>query len=99
MNVKNYLTLSRAARQLPGRPAAGTLWRWCRRGLTSRDGRRVYLQHIRIGARIYTRLDWVEEFGNQLAEADLRSQQVAHNNRLCVPSHLEAEEILAKEGL
>lgn len=99
MDAKDYLTLSQAARQVPGRPAAGTLWRWCRRGLKVRDGRHIRLRHVRIGGRLYTTLDWIEEFGRQLAEADIRSQQVAHANRLCVPSHLEAEEMLAEEGL
>ena len=99
MDAKDYLTLSQAARKLPGRPAAGTLWRWCRRGLKVRDGRHVRLRHVRIGGRLYTTLDWIEEFGRQLAEADIEARQVAHPNRLRVPSHREAEELLRKEGL
>jgi len=36
----------------------------------SRAGDRVYLEHIRVGGKVYTRADWLEEFGQTLAEAD-----------------------------
>ena len=100
MDAKPYLTLSQAAKQLPGRPAAGTLWRWCRRGIQVRHSdARVRLQHVRIGGRLYTTVDWLADFGRQLAEADIEARQVAHPNRVRVPSHREAEELLQKEGL
>ena len=64
------LTLSQAAKLVPGRPHASTIWRWCRRGVLSRNGERIRLQHIRMGGKIFTKEIWVEEFGHQLAESD-----------------------------
>ncbi len=66
-----YLTLSQAAQLLPGRPSACAVWRWGRKGIKARGGERVKLQHIRLGGRVYTRSDWLEEFGKRLAEADV----------------------------
>ncbi len=67
---EELLTLTQAAKIAPGRPSSNCLWRWCRRGVLSRAGDRVYLQHIRVGGMVYTRSDWLEEFGQTLAEAD-----------------------------
>jgi hypothetical protein len=67
-----YLTLTEAARIAPGRPAPNCVWRWCRRGVLSRAGERVRLQHVRIGGTIYTTARWLEEFGGKLAEADAK---------------------------
>lgn len=69
MNTE-YLTLGQAARISPGRPSANAVWRWCRKGLRSRGGRRIRLQHVRMGGRIFTTEAWVHEFGQRLAEAD-----------------------------
>ena len=66
-----FITLARAAQAAPGRPSANALWRWCRRGVLARSGERVRLQHIRQGGRVFTRIDWLEEFGKRLAEADV----------------------------
>ncbi len=65
-----YLTLTEVAKLAPGRPTANAVWRWCRRGVLSRGGERVRLQHIRAGGQIFTTLDWLHEFGHKLAEAD-----------------------------
>ena len=54
------------------RPSANCIWRWCRRGVLSRGGERVRLQHVRIGGRVYTTARWLEEFGRRLAEADAK---------------------------
>ena len=66
-----YLTLGQATKIAPGRPSTNCLWRWCRRGVLSRNGRRVHLQHVRLGGRIYTTARWLDEFGRRLADADL----------------------------
>lgn len=66
----DFLTLARAAQAAPGRPSANAMWRWCRRGVLARNGERVRLQHIRQGGRVFTRLDWLAEFGAALAAAD-----------------------------
>lgn len=68
---EDLLTLSQAAKLAPGRPSSNCLWRWCRRGVLSRAGDRVYLQHIRVGGKVYTRAQWLEDFGRTLAEADV----------------------------
>lgn len=65
-----YLTLTQAANVAPGRPTTNCLWRWCRKGVVSRSGHRVRLRHIRAGGKIFTKAEWVEEFGRTLAEAD-----------------------------
>jgi hypothetical protein len=36
----------------------------------SRSGERVYLRHLRIGGKVYTKAVWLGEFGRMLAEAD-----------------------------
>ena len=66
------ITLTEAAKITPGRPSTNCLWRWCRRGVLARGGERVRLEHRRIGGKIFTAPDWLEEFGRKLAEADTR---------------------------
>jgi hypothetical protein len=66
----NHITLTEATKVTPGRPSTNCLWRWCRRGVLSRSGQRVRLEHIRIGGKIFTTSRWVEEFGKALAKAD-----------------------------
>lgn len=65
-----YVSLTDAAKIAPGRPSANCLWRWCRRGVLARNGQRVRLQHVRMGNTIYTKAEWLDEFGHRLAEAD-----------------------------
>jgi len=64
------ITLTEAAKITPGRPSTNCLWRWCRRGVLSRGGERIRLEHRRIGGKIFTARDWLDEFGRKLAEAD-----------------------------
>jgi len=64
------VTLSQAARIAPGKVSPNCIWRWCRRGVLSRMGERIHLQHIRVGGKLYTSPRWIEEFGERLAEAD-----------------------------
>jgi len=66
------ITLTEATKITPGRPSTNCLWRWCRRGVLSRGGERVRLEHRRIGGKIFTAPDWLDEFGLKLAEADTR---------------------------
>ncbi len=65
-----HITLTEAAKITPGRPSTNCLWRWCRRGVLSRSGQRIRLEHVRIGGKIFTTGQWVEQFGKALAEAD-----------------------------
>ena len=66
----DLLTLSQAAKLVPGRPSSNCLWRWSRRGVLSRGGERVYLRHVRVGGMVYTSKQWLDNFGQALAEAD-----------------------------
>ena len=68
--LDEHLTLSEAAKIAPGRPSTNCIWRWCRRGVLARSGERVHLQHVRIGGKIFTTAQWLDEFGRRLAEAD-----------------------------
>ena len=70
--AEELITLTEAAKITPGRPSTNCLWRWCRRGVLSRGGERVRLEHRRIGGKIFTAPDWLDEFGRKLAEADTR---------------------------
>ena len=67
-----YLTCSEASKLVPGRPSVNAVWRWCRRGVLARNGQRVRLQHVRMGSSIYTKAEWLDEFGHRPAEADAR---------------------------
>lgn len=68
----DHITLTEAANIAPGRPSTNCIWRWCRRGVLSRNGERVRLQHVRMGGMIYTTAGWLEDFGKRLAEADAK---------------------------
>ena len=74
LDVETVLGLTEAARTLPKvggrRPHPGTLWRWCRLGVRSRNGDRVRLEHARIGHRIVTSREALNRFANRLAELD-----------------------------
>lgn len=56
--TEDTITLPQAARELPGRPNASTLWRWHRRGVGG-----VRLEAVRIGGgRIYTSRQAITRF-------------------------------------
>lgn len=65
-----YITLTEAAKLVPGRPSGNCVWRWCRKGLKSRSGEQVRLLHIRIGGRIFTTAKDLDEFFTVLTESD-----------------------------
>jgi hypothetical protein len=70
-----YLSLSEAAKALPRglngkKHSTNKLWRWARRGVKARDGRRIFLEHIRLGGSILVPKGAIEAFGKELMEAD-----------------------------
>jgi len=65
-----YITLAQAGRDAPGQPHASAVWRWARKGIKSRSGNRVRLQHARIGGRVFTTVAWLEAFWADLARVD-----------------------------
>ena len=68
--MTDYITLNQAARQSPGKPHSATIWRWCRKGVKARNGRRITLEHVRAGGRIFTSKIALGEFFKAVAEAD-----------------------------
>lgn len=86
MNIsdENLVTLAEAARSLPGRPSIPTLWRWCTTGV-----RGVRLGHVRLGRRIYTSMEALNDFANACA--------LAATNRSACPAR-EATMFLDQEG-
>ncbi len=65
-----YLTLADAARLVPTKPHAATLWRWCRRGVKAKSGHRVRLRFVRIGGRVFLPVGALDEFFAAVAAAD-----------------------------
>ena len=71
MTTDRLISLSEAAKITPGRPHTATLTRWCRPGIKARTGERVRLRHWRVGRKIFTTAEALEEFFERTAEADL----------------------------
>ena len=89
------ITLSNAAKLCPGRPSASAIWRWCRRGVKSRSGRRIYLRHLRSGCRLFTSRQWLEDFRQALTDADLPHFRAAdHRPKLVKASTDETQPTL-----
>ena len=70
MPYNEHLTLVEAARRTPGHPSANAVWRWCRKGVLSRSGQRIRLDHVRVGGRIFTTAQKLERFFTAVAESD-----------------------------
>jgi hypothetical protein len=68
--MKHYLTIGQAAQRSPGRPSANAVWRWCRKGILSRSGRRIRLNHTRVGGRLFIDPESLSQFFREVAEAD-----------------------------
>ena len=78
--IEDLMTLSQAAKVLPGRPSTNCIWRWCRRGVVARTGEHVRLQHVRMGGKLFTTARWLDEFGSRLAEADAEHFRLAEDD-------------------
>ncbi len=70
--MQDFITLSEAAKRVPGRPNSATVWRWARKGIIARDGSRVKLEHRRCGARIFVPPEALDQFFKSVADADAR---------------------------
>ena len=84
-SLDEHITLTQAAKLAPGRPTPNCVWRWCREGVKAASGDRVRLKHTRFGSRIFTTRQWLNDFGQELAEADAahfdRTKQLASRQR------------------
>lgn len=87
-----YLTLKEAARLVPRRPSAGSLWRWARRGIRARNQEHIRLKHVRVGGRVFTTEQWLHEFFAAVAAADLDHARWQHPNRHPAPPPLSTHE-------
>ena len=84
------LTFTAAAKISPGRPHAGTVYRWHSRGVSG-----IKLQTIRIGGRRYTNRAWLEEF----FEAVTRASDASVNPHDKLADKREAEIRAAEDDL
>ena len=84
--TEQYIRLGQAAQIAPGRPSANCIWRWCRKGVLSRGGERIRLQHVRIGGKIFTTAAWLHEFGKRLAEADTEYFDLDDQTTVALPA-------------
>ena len=57
-----YINLTEAAKRSPGRPHTASIWRWMRKGVLSRGGERITLDHIRAGGKLFTTESALETF-------------------------------------
>lgn len=75
--MAEYLTCAQAAKAYPAKKSATAIWRHMRQGLQSRSGRRVRLRHIRAGRELLTTREWIREFFEELAAADVEAFDAA----------------------
>jgi len=71
MNSEQKLTCNEAARLAPGKPHPSAVWRWCRKGVRTRSGGRIRLEHIRVGGRLFTSREALDRFFVAVAAADV----------------------------
>ncbi|MCO6436785.1 MAG: DUF1580 domain-containing protein [Phycisphaerae bacterium] len=89
MSLSDYLTLAEASKDVPGHPHVSCVWRWCRKGVKTRGGQTIRLEHCRLGGRIFTTAAWLADFGQRLAEADAEYFQLADAAQVAAASTVE----------
>ena len=65
--TEHLISLAEAGASIPSRHRGkhvngATVWRWCRKGLRTADGRQVFLGHIRVGGHYVTSSEALERF-------------------------------------
>jgi len=66
-----YLTLPQAAKACPSRTHESALYRWIVKGVLSRSGARIKLEHLRVGRKMFTTREWLFTFFRELAAANV----------------------------
>lgn len=61
----NYIPLTEAAQQLPGRPHVSTLHRWSHHGVNG-----TKLETVRVGGRVFVTQEAIERFLAELNKSD-----------------------------
>ncbi len=67
----NMVTIGEFAKLVPGDPAPSTIWRWCRKGIKTRNGQQVRLPHQRVGKRLFVDASKASEFFKEIADQDV----------------------------
>lgn len=103
--MDEYITLQEAAELLPTKPAQSTIWRWCARGIYVRGADQIVrMQFVRIGRKMFTTSDWLEEFIHRLTATTMAAhEEWMDRHKKLRPGRLrqlaEADEILARAGI
>lgn len=67
---EQLLDMESAAKLVPSKPSPAAVWRWCRKGVVARNGKRICLEHRRYGRRLFTTRAALDAFAKAIAEAD-----------------------------
>ena len=83
-----------------------SVWGWCRRGILTRGGERVYLPCQRLGRSLRIDPTDLHTFGRRVAEADLADREAERTpqprtptNRLRAAAVRRAEKVLDAAGV
>lgn len=71
MLTDDLIPLARVPKLLPGsprKPSTVAVWRWYSKGIVARDGTRIRLRGLRLGRRLFFRVEDVEAFARELAD-------------------------------
>ena len=90
-NADEYISLGEAAKLAPGRPSACAVWRWCRKGIKSRSGQRIKLNHVRAGGKIFTTKAALDTFSQAVTEADQEHFDQVPNTLPVVPTRTDPQ--------
>jgi hypothetical protein len=96
----DLLSPDEAARKLRGRVCRQTIWRWCSKGLLTRDSRRIRLPYIRLGRQVLIDPTDLEQFIQQVTDADRRERSApsTHNPSQRRLHHRNHSEIAEREA-
>lgn len=93
-----YLTLSQAAKLIPGRPSTITIQRWIKNGVYPRTAsKRVYLRSKCVGARVFTTQAWLDQFEAECTAAHEAAPVMVNGTE--VVSHKQAMRELGVMGV
>jgi len=94
IHSEHLLTLTEAAKTLPGRVALSTIWRWMQRGV-----RGVRLQTVLVGGLRYTSREALQRFVEATTAAADGQPIPARTSRQRQKAIEQAERELAKAGI
>ena len=77
-----YIALGEAAKLLPTKPSACTLWRWCVRGFYAKESDEVVrLRFVCIGRRYFTAAEWLDEFIDRVTAARIAGHRHKYGDK------------------